>query len=114
MLKFTMNGKPVRPSDIEKEIMRAVAVSVVQEMRERLSAIRHPDTGEFPTIVEGNTLDDMGFRLEGSSALLEIVKARLSPEELETMSLIPMDAGQVPRVIPELWVRGSPACQKDC
>jgi len=72
--------------------------SVAQEMRDRLSAIRHPETGEFATVVaEGDALGDMRFRIEGSAALLEIVKARLLPEELEGMTFAAIDAESVPR-----------------
>lgn len=98
VLKFTVNGKSIQSGDIEKELMRAVAASLAQEMRERLSAIRHPDTGEFAVVVsEGDTLEDMSFRVEGSAALLEIVKTRLSPKELESMTFISTDSGRTPQ-----------------
>lgn len=98
MLKFMINGKPVRPNELEKEVMRATAAGVARTIRERLSAIRHPETGEFVTVVvEGDALDDMAFRIEGSAALLEIVKARLSPEELNSMTFVVSDDKGTPR-----------------
>ncbi len=84
--------------DLAKEMMRAAVAHVAKEMRNRLSAIRHPETGEFPAVVvEGEQLDDMAFRVEGSEALLEIVKARLLPEELELMKFVATDAANPPR-----------------
>ncbi|ACK86189.1 toll/interleukin-1 receptor domain-containing protein [Methylorubrum extorquens] len=98
MLKFTINGRPVRPQDLAKEMTRAAATSVAEQVRERVSAIRHPDSGEFATVVvEGDTLDDMSFCVEGSASLLEIVKARLSPEEMEGMAFVATDGFAAPR-----------------
>lgn len=98
MLKFTINGKDVGSEDLAKEMMREISASVVQEMRERISAIRHPDTGEFAmVIVEGDSLDDMMFRIEGSRALLEIVKTRLSLEELKSMTFVATDVTETPQ-----------------
>lgn len=98
MLKFTINGKDVGSQDLAEEIMRAASANVAQEMRERISAIRHPDTGEFAmVVVQGDSLNDMAFRVEGSAALLEIVKTRLSLEELESMTFIIKDVTETPR-----------------
>jgi hypothetical protein len=64
-------------NDIKKQLMRAAAASVAKQLRDRLSAIRHPQTGEFARVVVlGDTLDDMSIRVEGSPELLEVVRAR--------------------------------------
>lgn len=98
MLSFTINGKMVRPDELRSEFMRVAVEKIEQEMRDRLSSICHPKTGEFLTVVVmGNNLDDMTFRVEGTTELLNIVKERLSPEELGTMTLLPKDAAQIPR-----------------
>lgn len=98
MLEFTINGKKVGSQDLAEEIMRTASANVAQEMRERISAIRHPDTGEFAmVVVQGDSLNDMTFRVEGSAALLEIVRTRLSMEELESMTFITTDAIETPR-----------------
>lgn len=98
MFKFTINGKNVGSEDLAKEMMRAASASVVQELRERISSIRHPDTGEFPmVIIDGDSLDDMMLRIEGSKALLEIVKTRLSLEELKSMTFVATDATEIPQ-----------------
>lgn len=77
-----LNGKPLNQRDFETSLKRAAAESLVKQVRARLGSIRDPETGEFPTIVvEGEALDDMEFRVEGSTALLALVKERISPEE---------------------------------
>lgn len=95
---LTVNGKPVRPGDLAREMMRDAAAGVAQRVRDRLGAIRHPETGEFATVVvEGETLDDLTFRVEGSEALLQFVKARLSREEVTNMTFAATGAPGVPR-----------------
>ena len=63
MLKVTLNGKPLTKDSIEE----AIVEQVVAHFRERLGSIRHPETGEFPTIlVTGTDLSDLKVRVEGS------------------------------------------------
>ncbi|MEN3977201.1 toll/interleukin-1 receptor domain-containing protein [Emcibacter sp. SYSU 3D8] len=89
MPKIMMNGKTVRAGNIEKDLMRAVAANVVQQLRDRFSAIRHPETGEFArVIVQGDSIEDMSVRIEGSPELIEFVRDRFSPEEAEMVTLI--------------------------
>jgi hypothetical protein len=98
MAKLTIGGKPVRAGDLTRRLMQAAAEKVAREMRERVSAIRHPKTGEFPmVIVEGDTLDDMSIRVEGSQELLAIVKSRLSSEEAALMNFDSLDVPQRPK-----------------
>ncbi|WP_207671178.1 toll/interleukin-1 receptor domain-containing protein [Burkholderia sp. USMB20] len=97
-MKLTINGKSIMPRDLEKEIMRTAAAKIATSMREKLGSIRHPETGEFPSVVvEGDDLRDMAFRIEGSPALLQIVRDRMSPEELNSMTFVDSDAGTGPR-----------------
>ena len=78
MIKFEFNGKPFNPQNFEEQILRAAMKQVANEMHERVSSIRHPDTGEFPTVVvSGTSLQDMSMRIEGSPELLQIVNERL-------------------------------------
>lgn len=99
MLKLTINGKSIKSVDLEKEIMRTAAARVATSMREKLGSIRHPETGEFPSVVvEGEDLRDMAFRIEGSPDLLQIVRDRMQPEELKGMTFVATEAGVAPRV----------------
>lgn len=78
MIKFEFNGKPFNPKTFEEQFLRAAMEQVANEMHERVSAIRHPDTGEFQTVVvSGTSLEDMSMRIEGSPELLSIVSERL-------------------------------------
>lgn len=78
MIKLEFNGKPFNPKTFEEQMLRAAMESVASEMHERVSAIRHPTTGEFPTVVvRGTSLKDMALHIEGSPELLQIVNERL-------------------------------------
>lgn len=92
MFKFTIDGRSVAPQDLEKEFLRAATAKVAEQIQERISAIRHPETGEFPTvIVEGDALDDIMIRVEGTKNLLEIVQAKLEPDELSGLTFVATD-----------------------
>lgn len=89
MIKLLLNGKPFNPKTFEEQLMRAAMEKVAAEMHERVSAIRHPETGEFPTVVvEGSSLSDLSLRIEGSPELLQLVNKRLgtTPSEENVMS----------------------------
>jgi hypothetical protein len=78
----------VKANELGDALMKAVVDQAADEMRERLSTIRHPDTGEFPTVVVyGDTLETLSFSVEGSPELLALVRERLG-EEFENMNLI--------------------------
>lgn len=99
MLKFTINGKSIGSGDIAKEMKRVVFDSVAKQFRERLGSIRHPETGEFAmVIISGDSVEDMAIRVEGSAALLDIVKSRMSSRELESMTFVATDPVGNPRV----------------
>ena len=97
-MKITFNGKPLKAGDIEKALMKGATKLVAQEMRERFSAIRHPATGEFPTvIVLGDSLNDMSLRVEGSPELLAIIRQQMSQQDLQGVDLQPIATGETPR-----------------
>lgn len=78
MIKFEFNGKPFEPRTFEDAIMKQAIAAAAEHLRERIGTIRHPETGEFPTIVvSGISLDDLMLRVEGSPELLALVNERL-------------------------------------
>lgn len=86
--KFTLRGKALQPGDLAEAMEDAVTDAVRRHLRERFSAIRHPRTGEFPTVVFlGNDLNDMSIRIEGSPELLDHVRASLTDDEKEMVEL---------------------------
>lgn len=95
---ITFNGPPFRAGDFERELMRATCEAVKSEMYHRFAAIRHPETGEFPTVrVLGDELDDLRLSVEGSQVLLECVAARMSDDERKAATLMPMERVGPPR-----------------
>ncbi len=86
MLKF--NGRPLRAGDFEKAIAKTMLEGARKVIRGRLDSIRHPLTGEFPTVViRGDSLSNLHVQVEGSPQLLVLVRERLSPEDLAGMTL---------------------------
>ena len=84
MIKLLLNGKPFNPKTFEEQLMRAAMEAAATEIHERVSAIRHPETGEFPTVVvEGSSLSDLSLRIEGSPELLQLVNERLGTTSSE-------------------------------
>jgi hypothetical protein len=84
-----MNGKPFDPEDFEKAMMEAATNKVKNHLHDKISSIRHPETGEFPVVqVIGSGLEDLAVRIEGSQELLKLVRERISPEDLGKITLI--------------------------
>lgn len=99
MFTLTMNGKPFDPEDFEKVMMEAAANQVKAHLHEQISAIRNPHTGEFAVVqVIGTTLEEISARVEGSPELLQLVRERLSPEDLERITLVEAKSPRSPRV----------------
>jgi hypothetical protein len=93
MIKITLNGKPFDPDSIEG----AVVEMLVDHLREHLGSIRHPETGEFPTIaVTGSVLSSLVCQVEGSPELLALVKERLGQDEGDEDGPEPNDAAPLP------------------
>lgn len=75
MIQVTINGKPFSPGTLEGAMVDAL----VEQLRSKLSSIRHPETGEFPAIAfTGDNLDSLSCTIEGSSELIALVHERLS------------------------------------
>jgi hypothetical protein len=90
MIKLEFNGKPFDPRTFEEQMLRAAMNQVAEEMHRKVSAIRHPVTGEFPTVVvNGTSLEDMSMRIEGSPELLALVNERLGAISAESKSIGP-------------------------
>ncbi|PZM08099.1 molecular chaperone Tir [Rhizobium tubonense] len=82
-MSLTYNGRPFNAADFAKDIEDAALEQVKEHFFERISSIRDPGTGEFPTVqVLGDRLDDIRLSVEGSPSLIEIVKCRMSDEEI--------------------------------
>lgn len=78
MIKFEVNGNPFDPGTFEASILKVAMEAAIERVREKLESIRHPETGEFPTIVVSATsLDDIKLRIEGSPELLDLVRVRM-------------------------------------
>jgi hypothetical protein len=78
-MKF--NGKPFKVGDFQKALHKESAKLVGDHLRERVSSVRDPETGGGATvIVDGEGLNDMGLRIEGTPAVLDQVRQDLSVE----------------------------------
>lgn len=78
MIKLEFNGKPFDPRSFEEQLMQQAMEVAAAHIHEQIASIRHPETGEFPTVVVSATsLEDMKVRVEGSPELLELVSQRL-------------------------------------
>ncbi|WP_244602747.1 toll/interleukin-1 receptor domain-containing protein [Mesorhizobium delmotii] len=87
-------GRPFDSEDFAKDFEAAALDSIKEQLRERFSAIRHPDTGEFPTVlVLGQALDDLRLSIEGSPQLLALVKDKMSENEQESTTFLPLQRG---------------------
>jgi hypothetical protein len=76
---MTFNGKPFDPKDFTESLMKSLMEKAAEQIRDKVCAIRHPETGEFPTVVfSGSTLDNMSYKIEGSPELLALVHERLN------------------------------------
>jgi hypothetical protein len=81
VLKF--NGKNFNGGDFGRALEQAAVQSIIAQVRGKFGSIRHPDTGEFATVVAtGDSLQTLRMRVEASAELLEIVKAKYVDENL--------------------------------
>lgn len=95
MLKF--NGKRFNADEFSRALEKAAAKSIVDQVREKFGSIRHPETGEFPTVfATGNTLGTLKMQVEGSAELLQLVKERYEGDGLPVEYIV--KAGTPPRV----------------
>lgn len=78
MIEIKVNGKPFSAETLEDELILAMT----HQLRDNLGSIRHPVTGEFPTIaVTGDCLDNLQMQVEGSPELLALVRERLKDDD---------------------------------
>ncbi|UWQ83121.1 toll/interleukin-1 receptor domain-containing protein [Leisingera caerulea] len=88
MIHFEIGGKRVHPDKIGDALMQAILQNFEAQIREKLGSIRDPETGEFPTIVlRGDDLDDLSMHVEGSPALIALVRERLGEDEFDDMTV---------------------------
>lgn len=82
MIKIEFNGKPFDPATFENDTLAAVLLLAAEEIRQRISSIRDPDTGEFPTVVIcADPIAPLSLRIEGSDAMIERVKEALNKDK---------------------------------
>ena len=78
--------------------MAAVLEGIRADIREKVGAIRDPETGEFPTVVvRGKDIDKLTMHVEGSPGVMALVKQRLGIVEDEEEQDVE-DQGKVPHV----------------
>ncbi len=66
----------------EREVMKVARKKVEDVIRQKLGTIRHPETGEFPTVaIHGESLEALKAQVEGSPELMKIVKERLAHDD---------------------------------
>ena len=80
------------------DLLSAVLENVREQIMEKIGAIRHPVTGEFPTVVVGgDDLEKLDIIVEGSPELVALVRQRLgtNTEEVDDESTIDMTSPKV-------------------
>lgn len=98
MIKLEFNGRPFNPKTFQDQLMKQVMETAAEQIHQKISSIRHPETGEFPTVVvSANSLDDMKVRVEGSPELLVLVNQRLGVLENEEQAEM-QDTNPTPKV----------------
>lgn len=102
MIKFTVGGRSVSGGnfgrELSKEIMKEAFDGLSAELRDRFGSIRHPETGEFAFVtIHGKAIEDMRLHIEGSAALLEVVKTRIPQDSECAMNFDAIDK-KTPRV----------------
>lgn len=99
MFRLTLNGKPIDKNSMEGAIIEMVTA----HLREQIGSIRHPETGEFPTVAATGDLSDLTFQIEGSPELLALVNVALDKHadddagSVEQVDTEPADSDQVPK-----------------
>jgi hypothetical protein len=84
MIRFTIGGRAVEPSDMADAVTAAVLEALRERIADTIGSMRDPETGEFPTVVvRGDDLDELTVHVEGSPALVALVKERLGMDATE-------------------------------
>lgn len=86
---LTFNGQIFNADAFEQAIQEKLAEAFVADVREKFGSVRHPDTGEFPTIVaRGKTLDTLKIAIEASQPLLALIRERMGSDEAKVIDLM--------------------------
>lgn len=97
-MHWIINGRRVSAGNaagaLERAARDAMLAGAKDHLFERFSRLRHPATGESPTVVVmGDQLDAIRLRIEGSGELLEFVASTMTPEERDQwMPTVPVPA----------------------
>jgi hypothetical protein len=83
-MHWIINGRRVSTGSaagaLQQAARDAALAGVKDEVHERFSRLRHPATGESPTVVEmGDQLDAIHLRIEGSRERLEFFATTMTP-----------------------------------
>lgn len=98
-MAVTYKGRRFNAGQFSADLQASILESVKAQLHERFSSLRHPGTGEFPTVqVLGNEIDDLRLLIEGSPELLAHVKERMSPEDQESTTFMAIQEVKVPKV----------------
>ena len=70
-----------------------------EEIAERFRSMRHPETGEFPTVVVyGDDISDMSMKIEGSKELIEHITNKIQPDDLSGVDFVEIEKLVAPKV----------------
>lgn len=117
MFSLSINGRSIGLNDfgseIEKEIKKAAFTKLSSELHDRVGSTCHPETGEFPTVVVlGESLEDVSLRVEGSPELIDLVKSRMSEEDLQFLQFPSQENQAVPKAFVSFGWEDKPLAQK--
>ena len=79
MFEFKVNGRSVRPQDIERELTNAMLNKAQHAIEQKLSAIRCPLHGQRARVsFQGRSADEMEYKVNGCcDALVQEVRRTL-------------------------------------
>jgi len=96
---FTFNGSKFNSKKFVDSIMGDVTSMAKEEIAERFRSIRHPETGEFPTVViYGDDLSDMSMKVEGTQELIEHITNKIQPDDLTGVDFVEVEKLVTPKV----------------
>jgi hypothetical protein len=77
-VKFEIGGRSVEPHNIGNALEAMALQTLEEEIRRKISGIRHPETGECPVILfRGRDLEHLAVEVSGSKELVQVVAERL-------------------------------------
>jgi len=91
-VRFEIGGRRVDPQNIGDALEAMVLQNIAKQIREKVSGIRHPVTGEAPVVlVRGTDLEHLSFEVSGSEELVRLVSERLELRGPANASATPED-----------------------